>query len=39
MKFHTPRIEILSPRKLIGKRLTMAFADNKTADLWRIYAV
>lgn len=37
MKFHTPRIEILSPRKLIGKRLTMAFADNKTADLWRSF--
>ena len=30
-----PRIEDLKEKKLIGKRMTMSFADNKTAELWR----
>jgi len=30
-----PRIENLNEKKLIGKRLTMSSADNKTGDLWR----
>lgn len=29
------RIEILSEKKLIGKRLTMTMAENKTFELWR----
>jgi len=33
----TPRIEKLSEKKLIGKRLTMSFADNKTAQLWKSF--
>jgi len=30
-----PRIEKLQEKKLIGKRLTMSLADNKTGELWR----
>ncbi len=30
-----PRIETLEEKKLIGKHLTMSFADNKTGELWR----
>lgn len=30
-----PRIENLTEKKLIGKRLTMSLADNKTGELWR----
>lgn len=30
-----PRIEILKARKLVGKRLTMSLADNKTGELWK----
>jgi AraC family transcriptional regulator len=30
----TPRIENLSNKKLIGKRLTMSLANNKTGELW-----
>lgn len=30
-----PRIETISEKKLIGKRLEMSFADNRTAELWR----
>ena len=30
----TPRIENLSDKKLIGKRLTMSLANNKTGELW-----
>lgn len=30
-----PRIEILSEKKLIGKRMNMSLADNKTGLLWR----
>jgi AraC family transcriptional regulator len=29
------RIEILSEKKLVGKRMKMTFSDNKTVDLWR----
>jgi AraC family transcriptional regulator len=30
-----PVIKILSEKKLIGKRMTMTLADNKTAELWK----
>jgi AraC family transcriptional regulator len=30
-----PRIEILDPKKLVGKHLTMCFAENRTGELWR----
>jgi AraC family transcriptional regulator len=30
-----PRIETLPKKKLIGKRLKMTFADNKTHELWK----
>ena len=33
----TPRIEKLNEKKLIGKRLTMTLADNKTGNLWRSF--
>ncbi|HYI77976.1 MAG TPA: GyrI-like domain-containing protein [Chryseolinea sp.] len=33
----TPRIEKLNEKKLIGKRLTMSLADNKTGDLWKSF--
>jgi AraC family transcriptional regulator len=29
-----PRIETITPRKLIGKRMRMSLADNKTRELW-----
>lgn len=29
-----PRFETLQAKKLIGKRLTMSFANNKTGQLW-----
>jgi len=32
-----PGIEKLNEKKLIGKRLTMSLADNKTGDLWRSF--
>jgi AraC family transcriptional regulator len=32
-----PRIEILKEKKLIGKRLTMTFAENKTPELWKSF--
>jgi AraC family transcriptional regulator len=31
------RIEILSEKKLIGKRITTSFANNRTAELWRSF--
>ena len=31
------RIEIISEKKLVGKRLQMSFANNKTAELWRSF--
>jgi AraC family transcriptional regulator len=30
----TPRIEKLQEKKLVGKRITMSLADNKTGELW-----
>jgi AraC family transcriptional regulator len=30
-----PVIKILSEKKLIGKRMTMTLADNKTSELWK----
>lgn len=32
-----PRIEILPEKKLIGKRIKMTFADNKTHELWKSF--
>jgi AraC family transcriptional regulator len=31
------RIEVLTQKKLIGLRMRMSFANNKTADLWRSF--
>ena len=33
----TPRIEILNEKKLVGKRLTMSFANYKVAELWQSF--
>jgi AraC family transcriptional regulator len=33
----TPRIEHLNEKKLIGKRLTMSLANNKTGELWKSF--
>ena len=33
----TPRIETLNERKLVGKRLTMSFANYKIGELWRSF--
>lgn len=33
----SPRIEILSEKKLIGKRLLMSLTNNKTPELWRSF--
>jgi len=30
-----PRIETLNERKLVGKRLRMSLAENRTAELWK----
>jgi AraC family transcriptional regulator len=30
-----PRIEDLNAKRLVGKRLTMSLANNKTAELWK----
>ena len=32
-----PRIEILTEKKLIGKRMKMSFSDNKTYELWQSF--
>ncbi|MBL7733835.1 MAG: GyrI-like domain-containing protein [Chitinophagaceae bacterium] len=32
-----PRIEISNEKKLVGKRLTMSFADYKIGELWRSF--
>jgi AraC family transcriptional regulator len=32
-----PRIDILKEKKLIGKRLIMSFADNRTFELWKSF--
>ena len=34
----TPRIEILNEKKLVGRRLTMSFADYKIGELWRTFS-
>ena len=31
----TPRIETISEKKLVGRRLKMSFANNRTGELWR----
>lgn len=33
----TPRIEKINEKKLVGKRLTMSFADYKVAELWKAF--
>ncbi len=35
--FPTPRIESLSEKKLVGKRLSMTFANNQTQQLWQSF--
>ncbi len=35
--YMVPRIETLSAKKLIGKRLTMSYSANKTFELWRSF--
>lgn len=32
-----PNIQLLQPKKLIGIRLSMSLADNKTALLWKTF--
>jgi AraC family transcriptional regulator len=32
-----PRIEISNEKKLVGKRLTMNFADYKVTELWKSF--
>jgi AraC family transcriptional regulator len=34
-----PRIEIITEKKLIGKRMTMSFSNNRTGELWRSFMV
>ena len=33
----TPRIETTSEKKLVGKRMTMSYADYKVGELWRSF--
>jgi AraC family transcriptional regulator len=33
----TPRIETLSEKKLIGKRLSMSLVNNRTGELWQSF--
>lgn len=33
----TPRIETLNEKKLVGKRLTMSLANNRTGELWKSF--
>ena len=33
----SPSIQSLSEKKLIGKNMTMSYADNKTAELWKSF--
>lgn len=33
----TPRIETLREKKLVGKRLRMSFANDRTGELWRSF--
>jgi AraC family transcriptional regulator len=32
-----PRIETLTKKKLIGKRMIMSFSENKTVELWKSF--
>ncbi len=32
-----PRIENLAEKKLVGKKITMSFSDNKTGELWQSF--
>ena len=32
-----PRIEFLAEKKLVGKRIVMTFANNKTRELWQSF--
>lgn len=32
-----PRLEAIVEKKLVGKRLTMSFAENKTFELWKSF--
>lgn len=32
-----PRIELLTPKKLIGKHVKMCYANNQTSELWRSF--
>ena len=32
-----PRIETLTEKKLVGKRIVMSFAENKTKELWQSF--
>ena len=32
-----PRIELLAPKKLIGKRLRMSLSKNRTGELWKAF--
>ena len=32
-----PRLEVVKEKKLVGKRIKMSLADNKTFDLWRSF--
>jgi AraC family transcriptional regulator len=36
-KIMNPRIETLSEKKLIGKRMIMSYSKNKTFELWRSF--
>jgi len=33
----TPRIETFKETKLVGKKMRMSFAENKTSELWRSF--
>jgi len=33
----TPRIETINQKNLVGKRLTMSFANYKVAELWKSF--
>jgi AraC family transcriptional regulator len=35
----TPRIETLTEKKLVGKRITMSLSNNKTAALWKSFMI
>jgi len=32
-----PRIETITGKKLVGKRIRMSFSDNKTFELWKSF--